>query len=351
MGEREETVKEALLYEKLSSDVASCHVCQRRCRIAEGDLGYCRTRVNRDGVLYSLTYGQVSTSLVAPIEVKPVHHYLPGSRAYSLGSLGCNFLCDGCQNYEISFALAEGSASPAHYVSPEDSVRIAMEKGCEGISWTYNEPTLWFEYTLDGAKAAKAFGLYTNYVTNGFMTMEALDTIGPHLDVFRVDIKAFEKRAYQKIAHIDNWEGILEVARRAKSHWNMHVEIVTNVIPGINDDPGMMRDLAQWIVSELGPGTPWHLTRFFPHWRMKDVAPTPRETLEMLRETGIKEGLTYVYIGNIPGHPANHTYCPSCKQILIERFDYDLVQSKLSANACPFCRWHIPGRFEGLDAA
>ncbi len=323
-----------------------CHICQRRCRIEDGNLGFCRTRLNRGGRLFTMTYGEVSTWHRSPIEIKPVYHYLPGSYALSLGSVGCNFLCDGCQNHDISFALADKLPAQTMYISPEDCVRLAQEEDCEGISWTYNEPTLWFEYTLDSAKLAKPAGLYTNYVTNGYITMEALELIGPYLDVFRVDIKAFDASVYKKIAHINNWEGILDVVKCAKHHWEMHVELVTNVVPGFNDNLGYMRNLAQWIKTELGSTTPWHITRFFPHWKLKHLKPTPIEVLEKIRGMGLEEGLEFVYIGNVPGHVANHTYCPSCGKILIERLDWEIVGRRITSNKCPFCGEPIPGRFD-----
>jgi pyruvate formate lyase activating enzyme len=338
-------LKEGLLYERSPGNAVRCNVCQRRCRIKDGDSGYCRTRVNNNGTLYSTIYGEVSTWRRAPIEIKPVYHYLPGSYAFSLGSLGCNFLCDGCQNYDISFALAENVPVQTRYLSPDESVKLSQNYKCQGISWTYNEPTLWFEYTLDGARLAKSLGLYTNYVTNGYMTEEALEMIGPYLDVFRVDIKAFESQAYKKIAHISDWKHILENTIRAKKRWNMHVEVVTNIIQGINDDPGHMREMAQWVKGELGPCTPWHFTRFFPHWKLTHVKPTPVESLEKIRETALKEGLTFVYIGNVPGHPANNTYCPSCGETVIERNDWGAVKCSITSNACPFCKSFIFGKF------
>lgn len=271
---------ETILYEKLANNAVRCQICQRRCRIKDGEWGFCRTRVNRNGKLYSTIYGQASTWRKAGIEIKPVYHYLPGSDAFSLGSVGCNFLCPGCQNWDISFATVESLSTPTHYISPEETVRLAQEYGCEGVSWTYNEPTLWFEFALDSAKMAKSAGLYTNYVTNGYITAEALDLIGPYLDIFRVDIKAFDRKTYQKIANVANWEGILEVVHRARRRWHIHTEIVTNVIPALNDATDQMRSLAQWIKNDLGPDTPWHITRFFPHWRMNHLPATPVKTLE-----------------------------------------------------------------------
>ena len=338
-------LKESLLYEKLDNLAVLCGICQRRCRIEDGEWGFCKTRINRKGKLFTSIYGQVSFRCRAPIEIKPVYHYLPGSYAFSMGSLGCNFLCSGCQNWDISFARVEQLATPIATVYPENSVEMAKKNLCQGISWTYNEPTLWFEFTLDGARLAKEAGLYTNYVTNGFISSEALDMIGDYLDIFRVDIKAFSNKAYQEIANVTEWKGILNVAVRAKKRWGMHVEVVTNVIPGINDDLAQMVDLAQWIKTELGADTPWHVTRFFPQVRSGNRRSTPVKTLEEIREAALKEGLFYVYIGNVSGHSANHTYCHGCGKKVIERPDYEKIQSHLISGNCPHCKQSIPGVF------
>lgn len=338
-------IVESLLYKKLSNQVVRCHICQHRCRVEEGRWGHCRTRINQGGKLYSTIYGEVSTWRRASIEIKPVYHFLPGSHALSLGSLGCNFLCSGCQNWDISFSLVDQLSRQTDYISPEESIHLAVKYNCQGISWTYNEPTLWFEYTLHGAKLAKKQGLYTNYVTNGFMTPEALDTIGPYLDVYRVDIKGFDQKTYRKIASISNWKKILEVIQRARNKWLMHVEVVTNVIPTINDDLSCMKALAQWIKSELSNDTPWHITRFYPNWRMSDIPPTPVETLDRICEMALAEGLKFVYIGNVPDHPRNHTYCPTCGKTLIERKSWDRVKCRIKDGTCPECEEKIAGKF------
>jgi len=323
-----------------------CLVCQRRCKIVQGKTGHCKTRNNRDGRLWSLIYGRVSSIRVSPIEIKPLYHYYPGSRWLSLGSVGCNFLCPGCQNWEIAHADVEAVLSTIPYIAPEKAVRQALEKGCKGISWTYNEPTLWFEYTLDTAKLAKEKGLLTNYVTNGAMTLEALDLLGPHLDAFRVDLKGFSNRTYQRLANLPDFRGILKTIVRAKDRWGMHVEIVTNVIPGLNDDAEELRQMARWIKEHLGPGTPWHLTRFYPHHELSHLEPTPVAQLESIRRTGLDEGLQYIYLGNVPGHKAGNTYCPACGDMVIERFHCEVVQYRLEGNRCPACGFEIAGCFD-----
>jgi len=336
---------EALLYEKLSDKRAQCHICQRRCLIKDKERGYCRTRVNRQGKLLSLIYGLVSTMMISPIEKKPVYHFFPGSAWLSLGSLGCNFRCPGCQNWDIAHSEVNMDTEVARIISPPELIQAAKKSECLGISWTYNEPTLWFEYTLEGAKLAKSNDLYTNYVTNGFITPEALDLIGPYLDVFRVDLKGFSKDSYQNIAHINDFSGILGVIQRAKKKWKMHVEIVTNVIPGMNDKEEDLKQMASWIGEELGKDTPWHVTRFFPHLRLSHVEPTPLRTLEKTREMALAQGLNYVYLGNVWGSQAENTHCPRCGETLIEREGLETKEIHLKEGRCQFCSHSIAGRF------
>jgi pyruvate formate lyase activating enzyme len=232
------------------------------------------------------------------------------------------------------------------YVAPEEVVERALEGDCLGISWTYNEPTLWFEYTLDSARIAKERGLLTNYVTNGYISREAFDLLGPYLDAYRVDLKGFSNRVYRRIARISDFQGILEIIKRAKCGWHMHVEIVINLIPGWNDSETDLRRMARWIVDELGSETPLHVTRFFPHLKLSGLSPTPVSKLESAREIAMREGLTYVYLGNCPGHAAENTFCPGCGKLLIERHHFEILQYNLKANRCRYCGQEIAGYFE-----
>ncbi|HEY3297641.1 MAG TPA: AmmeMemoRadiSam system radical SAM enzyme, partial [Armatimonadota bacterium] len=256
----EVALHKAVLYDKLPDNRAKCNVCQRRCNIADGKMGVCMTRVNRGGDIYSTIYGVVSSMAVDPIEKKPLYHYLPGSKCFSLGSFGCNFRCVFCQNWQIAFE--DGTKVPAvagRRVSPEQAVELAQQYGCDSIAWTYNEPCIWLEYTLDSAKLAKEKGLKTVYVTNGYATPEQLDMIGPYLDVYRVDLKSFSDEFYRKLINISSSKGVRDVAKIAKDKWNMHVEAVTNVIPTWNDSEENLRTTARWIVENLGDSTPWHV--------------------------------------------------------------------------------------------
>lgn len=330
------------MYERHASRAVTCGVCQRRCVIPLDKTGWCRTRVNEQGKLYSLIYGEVSCLSVNPIEKKPVYHFFPGSRWLSLGSVGCNFRCAGCQNWKITHWQQGGMHT--EFISAEDAVAAAKGQDCLGISWTFNEPALWFEYTLDSAKQAKAEGLYTNYVTNGYLTSEAFHLLAPFLDVFRVDMKGFSGATYQKIGRVPGWKGILGVTQKAKD-CGMHVEVVTNIIPEINDSPDELRDIAAWIRDSLGPETPWHVTRFLPHHRLRHLAPTPVAKLEEAWRIGKEAGLWYVYLGNVPGHQQENTYCHGCKALLIERFVFEVIQNKVVGGKCPRCGTEIPGRF------
>ena len=334
--------KESCLYSRLAGGAVECGICRRRCVVPEGERGWCCTRVNERGRLYSEIYGEVSSCSVNPVEKKPIFHFHPGSRWLSLGSVGCNFRCPGCQNWEI----AHWTERPAgtEYVAPEEAVSMAQGAGAFGISWTFNEPALWFEYTLDSARLAKARGLRTNYVTNGYMTEEALGMIAPVLDVYRVDIKGFSGNTYERIGHIRNIRGILETAVRAKE-CGLHVEVVTNITPGVNDDEAELRGIASWIRDTLGPGTPWHVTRFHPHHELGDLPPTPISLLEKARALGKDEGLWYVYLGNVPGHRGENTYCHACGELLIERYIFQIRKYRMKGNKCPKCGTVIPGTF------
>ncbi len=332
-------MKEALLYKKLPNKKVRCGVCQRRCTITTGQIGYCGTRANEKGKLYTLIYEVVSSINVDPVEKKPLFHFYPGTQALSLGTLGCNFRCIHCQNWEISYAKLEPHKLQldSHTLTPEETITLAKKYNAKGIAWTYNEPTIWFEYTLDSAKLAKKAGLYTVYVTNGFITPEALDMIGPYLDAFRVDIKSMNKNVCRELTHMKDFENILAVSKRAKEKWNMHVEFVTNIIPGYNDKDKELEKIAQAIKKELGPDTPWHVTRFYPAAQLNNIPPTPIETLEKARQIGRKVGLSFVYIGNVAQHEGENTYCPRCNQLVIERKGYFVKLLGVKNGKCKFC--------------
>lgn len=327
----------ALLYEKLPDSRARCHTCQWQCRIAPGKFGVCGMYQNLEGSLYNLNYALVSSAAVDPIEKKPLFHFYPGSQVFSLGTLGCNFHCKHCQNWEISMADGSDLQRSCQELQPEAAVRMAKQRQCQGIAWTYNEPAIWFEYTLDSAKLAKKNRLYTVYVTNGYSSLEALDTIGPYLDAFRVDIKGFSDSFYRELAKVPRWRQILETTTRAKNKWQMHIEVVTNIIPTMNDDDRQLQGIADWIKSELGELTPWHVTRFYPNYALRHLPPTPIATIERAYDIGKKAGLKFVYAGNVPGHNSESTTCYSCGKLIVERVGYQTKVIGLDGSKCRFC--------------
>ncbi len=328
---------EARLYEKLPDSMVRCQTCQWRCRIAPGKAGVCRTYRNENGILYNMNYARASSIAVDPVEKKPLFHLYPGSLCFSLGGWGCNFHCLHCQNWEISCVDIPDTSHGSRFVAPQTAIDMALDHNCRGIAWTYNEPTMWFEYTLESAKLAKEAGLYSVYVTNGYATEEALDLLGPYLTAWRVDIKGFNDGFYKKLAKINHWRGILDVAKRAKEKWGMHVEVITNIIPGMNDDNEQLCSIAGWIASNLGELTPWHVTRFYPQHNFIDAQPTPVETIEKAVDLGKKSGLKFIYAGNLPGHSSENTECYNCHNLIVRRQGYRAEVLGLNGSQCKFC--------------
>ena len=330
-------MREAMLYEKLADSAVRCNVCQWHCVIKPDKFGLCQVRQNVGGSLDILNYAEVSSVAADPIEKKPLFHFHPASMCFSVGGWGCNFHCRHCQNWDISCQTPWESKRGSKQLSPEDSIELAKRYDCEGISWTYNEPAIWLEYTLDAAKIAKAEGLYTVYVTNGYATPEALDTIGPYLDAWRVDVKGFSDAFYRQLAKISKWRGVLDVAERAQQKWGMHVEVVTNIIPTMNDDDEQLEGIAKWIHDRLGELTPWHVTRFHPQYNLQHLPPTPVETIERAYSIGQKAGLRFVYVGNVHGHSGESTTCYSCGRVVAQRTGYHTKLLGLDGSSCRFC--------------
>jgi pyruvate formate lyase activating enzyme len=342
---------EAVLYEKLAQTRVGCHTCQWRCRINPGKFGACGMYQNRDGKLFSLNYGRVSSLAADPIEKKPLFHFYPGTLCFSLGTLGCNFHCKHCQNWEISTADSTSLLHGCRELAPRESIEMTMKSNCRGIAWTYNEPAIWFEHTLESAKLAKEKGLYTVYVTNGYATPETMDTIGPYLDAWRVDIKGFSDEFYKALAGVLHWREILAVTKRAKEKWGMHVEVVTNIIPTMNDDDGQLKGIAAWIKTELGELTPWHVTRFYPQHRLTELPATPVDTIDRACRIGREAGLRFIYAGNIPGHDSESTRCYSCGKTVVKRYGYRTEITGLSGSKCRFCGTELNFRTTGTGEA
>ncbi|KKG14624.1 hypothetical protein EO98_18515 [Methanosarcina sp. 2.H.T.1A.6] len=339
-------IQEAMFYEKLAENKVRCSLCAHRCKINPGKRGICGVRENCEGTLFSLVYGAVASDSVAHIEQKPLYHYYPGSVAYSIGTIGCNFRCRHCQNWTLSRASPEDADLGT--LSPSQLINQAKMAGCQSVSWTYNEPTVWYEYTYDGAKLAREAGIGTSYVTNGYITPEALEQIAPYLDAFSVDIKAFSEEFYHDVASA-KLTPVLEATLLAKK-LGIHVEVVNLVIPNHNDSPEEIRELSRWVYENLGRNTPLHFNRFHPYYEMKDLPPTPVETLDRARSIAIEEGMRFVYVGNVPGHPHENTYCPECGTLLITRGFFEVQEYNLtSEKACPKCGEKIPivGEYAG----
>lgn len=299
---------ETLLYQKLKNKKVRCLTCQRKCAVNSDDWGFCKTRINKNGILYSTIYGVISSINLDPIEKKPVYHYKPGSLCFSLGTYGCNFRCKFCQNYEISYVNGTSlNIDNEKLLSPKEAVEMAKKSGAEGMAWTYNEPAIWLEYSLDCAKLAKEEKLYTCWVTNGYATTQAIDVITPYLDIYRVDLKSFEDNFYQKLIGIPKAKDIFDTTKYVHDKYpHIHIECVTNIIPTWNDSKENLKKIAEWIVNNLGSQTPWHVTRFFPvsppggpYAQLTNVPPTPLEILKKARQIGLTQGLKYVYIGNV----------------------------------------------------
>jgi len=323
-------LKEAMLYEKEDAKVR-CNICAHHCRITENGYGVCRTRQNIDGKLYTLIYSSVSSAHVDPIEKKPLYHFFPGTLVFSLGTISCNFRCKHCQNWSISTAKV-GEVYTTE-MPPEEAIRQTKKSGCDGIAWTYNEPTIWFEYTYDSAKLAKREELYTIYVTNGYISEDALNEIAPFLDAANVDVKAFSDSFYKKISGA-KLEPVLETCERMQEK-KIHLELTYLIIPGYNDSEEEIKKFSEWVV-DLNASAPVHFSAFYPAHLMLDVPPTSIETLEMAHGIAKEAGLEYVYLGNVPGHEYENTFCPDCGELLIERTGYH-VRKRISKPECPEC--------------
>jgi pyruvate formate lyase activating enzyme len=324
---------EARQYTKLENRMVKCSLCSHRCTIPDGRHGICGVRWNRHGTLEAATYGKISAEAVDPIEKKPLFHYLPGTLSYSLGSIGCNFHCEHCQNWHIS--RADIDTTTLRTLSPEEGVERAIASGSRSISWTYNEPAIWHEYPLDMGILARAKGLGTIYVTNGYITEEALRELSPMLSAYRVDIKAFTDSFYQKTCGA-KLQPVLDSAVLAKE-LGMHVETVTLIIPGLNDDIDEIEKLIRWVIDNLGPETPMHFSAFHPDYKMTDRGPTPIETLVKIYEKAKEMGVRFPYLGNVRSGTYENTFCPSCGTTLIERHGFSSRVLMLDGKQCKKC--------------
>ena len=331
------TVREALLYGRLRAGAVRCLVCERRCVLREGQVGFCRTRLNLGGRLQTTVYGALSAMESRPIEIKPFYHFWPGSSATTISTWGCNFRCPWCQNWHIS--QVDPPASPS-YVPPEDVVRAALAWGDDGVCVSFNEPTMLFEYSLDLFRLARDEGLYCTYVSNGYMTREALEAlVDAGLDGLKIDIKGGEL-AYAKYAPGADWRVPWRNAELAVER-GVHVELVYLLIPGVNDGEDDIRTAARLAARLEGGNVPLHFTRYFPANRFR-APPTPVEALERACVIAREEGVRFAYVGNVPGHPMENTYCPECGDLLVRRFGPRVVDVRLEDGRCPRCGAEVP---------
>jgi len=332
-------VKEALLYEKIDGNRVRCNLCAHHCVIADGRRGVCHVRENRAGVLYTLVYGSTISQNVDPVEKKPLYHFYPGSLAYSVATPGCNFRYVWCQNWQISQMPRERELTTGWEASPEQIVASAIATRSCSIAYTYTEPTVFFEYAYDTALLARKEGLANLFITNGYMDPNMLEMLFPSLDAANVDLKAFRKETYRRYigARLQPVLDNLKLMRRL----GIWIEITTLVIPNLNDDPAELHDIANFIARELGANTPWHISRFFPGYKMTDRPPTPIETLWKAREIGLEEGLYYVYLGNVADE--SNTTCHHCGRTLIRRQGYWIAENHIRQGACPICGTPVAG--------
>jgi len=334
-------MKEAYLYEKLDNKKVRCFLCSHRCLIKPGSRGICGVRENADGTLTSLVYRQILAKNVDPIEKKPLYHFLPGSRSYSIATAGCNFKCLFCQNADISQMVVDNGRIWGEDTPPELIVEKALATGSSTIAYTYTEPTIYFEYAFDTAVKARQAGINNVFVTNGYTTTAALEAIAPYLDAANVDLKGFSSKAYREVTGA-SLEGVLDCLRdyRRLGIW---LEVTTLVIPGHNDSADELRELAAFVAGELGRDVPWHISAFYPTYKMLDRPPTPAATLYQARDIGHRAGLEYVYLGNLDGSGAGDTLCPGCGQTVIRRQRLQFLDTELIGNRCRYCRHEIAG--------
>ena len=335
-------IVEAYLYESLEDQKVRCNLCNHRCVIKEGKRGLCNVRENQAGILKTLVYGRLISQAVDPIEKKPLYHLYPGSLSYSIATVGCNFRCLFCQNADIAQMPTDHQGLiMGKYCLPEEVVNKALKTGCQSIAYTYTEPTVFFEFAFETAKLANQKGIRNVFVTNGYMTAEALRMISPYLDAANVDLKAFTPDFYKTYCGA-KLEHVKESLKLMKS-LDIFVEITTLLIPGLNDDKKELEALASFLVDDLGSATPWHISRFHPTYKLTDRPATPVGILLAAREIGIKAGLKYVYLGNVPGESGEKTFCYQCGQMLIDRWGFYVRQNLIKENRCTHCGARIHG--------
>jgi pyruvate formate lyase activating enzyme len=333
-------MKEAMFYKKTDDSTVQCLLCPHNCIIENNQRGICGVRENRDGTLYSLVFGKAIAEHADPVEKKPLFHVYPGSRSFSISTVGCNLRCRHCQNSDISQMPRDRDAVMGSNRSPEEIVSIAETKGCKSISYTYTEPTIYFEYAFETAKLASKRGLKNIFVTNGYINEEPLSEISPYLDAANIDLKAFTDDFYKKVCGA-RLQPVLDAIGTYKK-LGIWIEITTLIIPGHNDSADELEQIAKFIAG-TGLEIPWHVTAYYPTYRLTDQPRTSVQTLQKARETGLKAGLRYVYTGNIPGEEGENTYCYHCGKLLIKRIGFQIKENSVKNSICPHCQSEVHG--------
>lgn len=333
-------MKEAMFYKSLNGKL-QCNLCNHYCKIKEGKKGICGVRENINAKLYSLVYGKSIAADIDPIEKKPFFNYYPGTTAYSIATVGCNFHCLNCQNWEIS-QMPKGKEGKiiGQKLSPKEVIANAKRKGCKCIAYTYTEPTIFFEYAYDTAKLAHEQGIKNVFVTNGYTSSEAIKEISPFLDAANIDLKSFSEDFYHEVCGA-KIQPVLDNIKLYKE-LGIWIEVTTLIIPGYSDDENQLKEIAKFI-KNVGEDIPWHITAFSPAFKLQDVSPTPVDSLRKAREIGLKTGLRYVYEGNVPGEGGENTYCYNCGELLIKRYGFEIIKKRLIDGRCPECKTRMDG--------
>ncbi|OGP54821.1 MAG: AmmeMemoRadiSam system radical SAM enzyme [Deltaproteobacteria bacterium RBG_13_52_11] len=332
-------------FKPLAGKEVRCLLCPRKCEISAGERGYCEVRENREGSLYTLVYGNPCQMNIDPIEKKPFFHVLPGTLSFSIATAGCNFDCKFCQNWEISQEVPEKTFN--FRLPPAMAVKLARENQCATIASTYVEPTIFFEYMYDISVLAKKKGILSVCHSNGYINPQPLADLCGYLEAACIDLKGFTEDFYQEMTE-GSLQPVLSTIKTLRNK-GVHVELVNLLIPTKNDDMQVVKKMCLWIKNELGPDIPIHFTRFYPLYKLRNLPPTPVETLERAREVALAVGLEYVYIGNVPGHPGENTYCPRCKRQLIARSGYSILANQVTKGRCKYCGKRIPGIWQGAS--
>jgi pyruvate formate lyase activating enzyme len=342
MGNDSKGLKEAVLWQPADDKKVRCNLCNWRCLISEGLLGHCCVRQNIGGKLYSLNYYKLCSANPDPIEKKPLFHFQPASKSFSIAAPGCNFQCVFCQNWQISQMAIEDGEIDGQAIEPARIVESALETGCKSMAYTYTEPTVFMELAADCGKIAKQKGLANVFVSNGFMTKEAIDFASDWLDGINVDLKSFSGDYYKNLCKA-NLKPVLDTIEYIANHTKIWMEITTLIVPGQNDSDKELKQIADFLFNTCGADMPWHVSRFYPQYKFSDTPPTPASTLQRAETIAKAAGLRYVYIGNLRSTEGENTYCPKCQQLLIEREGFYVTKNKVKNSCCPDCGEKIAG--------